>query len=244
MAHPAEPANRLLAMLPSREFEKIAPKLERVTMELRQVICQPGDPIRYAHFPTTSMLSSIVVLSGGIAVEAATIGNEGMAGVGLLISQRASPYRVIQQVEGETLRISADHFEEALAASRSLRDIIQRYTFTLLQQSGQNAACNLHHPMDRRLSRWLLQTSDRAGRSDFFITQEFLSEMLGVSRQTVNGAARTLQERRLINYRRGHVAIQDRPGLEATACECYAIFNDTYARYMQTTIEKPADPSR
>lgn len=184
------------------------------------------------------MLSSIVVLAGGAAVEVATIGNEGMAGVGLLIHERASPYRVIQQVAGESFRIRTERFEEALENCAALRDVVQRYTFTLLQQSGQNAACNLHHRLEERLSRWLLQTSDRAGRVDFHITQEFLSEMLGVSRQTVNGTARVLQDSGLIKYGRGHVVIEDRSGLEAAACECYVVFNQTYERYMKVRLRK------
>lgn len=233
------PKNLLLTALPEQDYHEIAPHLETVALGMREVVCQPGEALKYAFFPTSSMLSSIIILSNGTAVEAATIGNEGIAGVGLLIKKRASPYRVIQQVRGETLRISADRFEKFLDQSEAMRNIVQRYVFTLLQQTGQNAACNLHHRIRQRMCRWLLQTSDRAGRHDFQITQEFLSEMLGVSRQTINQTARELQEAGLIDYRRGHVIVRDRPRLEQAACACYAIFNETYKRYMNISIQKP-----
>lgn len=235
----SETGNLLLDNLPQDSFELLAPYLENVSMTIRETICEPGALQDYAYFPTTSMLSSIIILRNGTTVEAATIGNEGMGGVGLLIKQRASPYRVIQQVEGETLRMSADRFESLLDQVAPLHEMIQRYTFTLLQQTGQNAACNLHHRIEARTCRWLLQTSDRAGRHDFLITQEFLSEMLGVTRQSVNVTAKGLQQAGLINYRRGHVIIEDRPRLEASACECYNVFNDVYERYMTFPIEKP-----
>ncbi|MCA9109909.1 MAG: Crp/Fnr family transcriptional regulator [Planctomycetaceae bacterium] len=235
----SETGNLLLDNLPQNAFRQLTPYLENVSMRIRETICEPGAFQDYAYFPTTSMLSSIIILRNGTTVEAATIGNEGMGGVGLLIKQRASPYRVIQQVDGETLRMSADRFEMLLDEIGPLREMIQRYTFTLLQQTGQNAACNLHHQVEARMCRWLLQTSDRAGRHDFKITQEFLSEMLGVSRQSINVTAKSLQEAGLINYRRGHVIIEDRPRLEDSACECYTVFNDAYERYMNFPIEKP-----
>lgn len=238
MSSPRSP-NRLLNRLPQADYALLEPHLESVAIKIREVLCQPGQAQKYAYFPTTSMLSSIILLSDGTAVEAATIGNEGMAGFGLLVKETASPYRVVQQIHGETLRIEARQLQHALASSSLLRDLLQRYVFTLLQQTGQNAACNLHHRIGPRMSRWLLQTSDRAGRHEFNITQEFLSEMLGVSRQSVNGAARQLQEAGLIEYRRGYVAILDRQKLESNACECYAVFNETYARYMHDEIVKP-----
>jgi len=199
--------------------------------------------MEHALFPISSMWSSIIVLSDGGAIEAATIGNEGMVGVGLLINECASPYRVLQQVPGETFRIPVDPFLEILHSSRALHDSLKRYTFTLLQQSGQNAACNLRHRVETRMIRWLLQTSDRADRLEFQLTQEFLSEMLGVSRQTVNATARQLQEEGLIEYRRGFVAIKDRERMEAASCECYRLFNDTYERYMHQELDKAEEGS-
>lgn len=234
-----EMKNLLLSSIPPDEYRRLELHMECVVMDLREVLCQPGDPVRYAYFPLSSMISSIVLLKEGTAVEAATIGKEGMVNVGLLIGEGASHFRVIQQVSGKNLRIPVDRFLACLQDSPGLREILQRYTFTLLQQTGQNAACNLHHRIEQRMCRWLLQTSDRAGRLDFLITQEFLSEMLGVSRQTINVTARKLQQVGLIEYSRGHVSIRDRESLEGAACECYVLFNEIYFRYMKMRIKKP-----
>lgn len=220
------------------DLDRLAEHLEPVSIAAREVVCEPGVELSHVYFPTTSMLSSIVVLEDGAAVEAATIGREGMAGVAILVGDRMSPYRVIQQVEGEMLRVQADRFDEVLRGSESLRAYIQRYVFTLLEQGGQNAACNLHHPIDARLGRWLLQTSDRIGRSDFYITQEFLSEMVGASRQTISGVAGKLQQSGLIEYSRGSVRLVDRAGLEASSCGCYSRYNATYEKHMKSPIEK------
>ncbi len=130
------------------------------------------------------------------------------------------------------MRFTAFEFKGLLETSACLRDMVGRYVLTLLQQHAQNAACNLHHKIDERLCRWLLTTSDRVGRDNFQVTQEFLSEMLGVSRQSVNVTAGQLQQQGLISYRRGNLRINDRVLLEASACECYAVTKETYERLM------------
>lgn len=234
----SEVRNLLLRRMPHSDYDRLAGDLETVTIGAREIVCEPGDDLPHVYFPTSSMLSSIVVISDGIAVEAATIGREGMGGVAVLVNERKSPYRVIQQVRGEAQRIEANRFGNALRASDSLRELVQRYVFTLLEQCGQNAACNLHHSIETRLARWLLQTSDRIGRVDFYITQEFLSEMVGASRQTISGVAGKLQQAGLIEYRRGNVRLIDRIGLEGQSCECYGRYNATYEKYMNAPIEK------
>lgn len=230
--------NLLLRRMQRDDFERIAGDLESVLIAAREIVCEPGEDLPHVYFPTASMLSSIIVLGDGTAVEAATIGREGMGGVAVLVDERKSPYRVIQQVEGEALRIDADRFGILLHESDSLRALVQRYVFTLLQQCGQNAACNLHHPIDARLARWLLQVSDRIGRIDFYITQEFLSEMVGASRQTISSVAGKLQQAGLIEYSRGNVRLRDRARLEEQTCECYVNYNTTYEKYMNAPIEK------
>lgn len=242
MMHEADerPANQLLRSMRSTDFEQLRGHLEFANLALREVVCEPGDDLPYIYFPITSMLSSIVLLSDGTAVEAATIGREGMAGASILVDERASPYRVIQQVEGEALRVDADQFRGLLHESEGLRTTVMRFVFTLLEQGGRNAACNLHHPVEARLARWLLQTSDRAGRSDFYITQEFLSEMVGPSRQTISRVAGSLQQAGLIKYSRGSVRLVDRPGLEERACDCYETYNAIYEKYMKMRLEKAA----
>lgn len=233
------PLNFILEQVTGPIRRKLNHKLVLMETKLRDVICHPGEPIEHVYFPISGMVSSIIVLKNGTTVEAATIGNEGVAGIGLLIDDTSSPYRMVQQVAGEMLRIPTADFQHILRQSPALKDLLLRYAFSLLQQCGQNAACNLHHTIGERMCRWLLQTSDRAGRHSFHITQEFLSEMLGVSRQAVNVNARRLQDAGLIEYHRGHVTIVNRDGLEQSACECYEMFNATYERYLKIPIRKP-----
>ncbi|HEX6985644.1 MAG TPA: Crp/Fnr family transcriptional regulator, partial [Planctomycetaceae bacterium] len=228
MSAQGPPQNRLLAMLPPEDFDRLSRRMERVTLPLKAVVVEPREPIRHAYFPLTNVLSSIIVLADGTTIESATIGNEGMSGVGLLVGELAGPYRVIQQVEGESLRVPVADFRETLSESLALRQLVERYTLTLLQQSSQNAACGLSHSVEERMCRWLLMCADRAGRDEFAITQEFLSQMLGVRRQAVNITAGLLEHAGLIAQRRGHIAVKDRAGLEASACECYRAAKEMY----------------
>jgi CRP-like cAMP-binding protein len=230
----ARPKNRILSLLPEAEYQHLAAALEPVKEPLRTVFCEVGQSLREVHFPLSNVISAVIVLEDGTPVEAATIGNEGMAGIGVLLGeQHPMPYRLIQQVEGESLRVAADLLRRLLAESDELRKVLMRYLFTLMHQAAQNAACNLHHRVEERMARWLLASADRAGRDEFELTQEFLSQMLGVRRQTVNLTAGVLQQAGIITYRWGKLKILDRAALEQTACECYRITHATAARIMR-----------
>lgn len=224
--------NRLLATLPRETYQQALSRAKRLLLPAGEVVCEPGRAAECVYFPTTGVLSSVVTLNDGSIIEAAMIGNEGMAGLAAVVDQYASPYRVVQRVEGEVLRLGAFEFKCLLEANQTLREIVGRYVLTLLQQHAQNAACNLHHKIDERMCRWLLTTSDRVGRDGFRVTQEFLSDMLGVSRQSVNVTAGQLQQGGMIAYRRGNMRITDRQGLEAAACECYGATKEAYERLM------------
>ncbi|MDQ3329228.1 MAG: Crp/Fnr family transcriptional regulator [Planctomycetota bacterium] len=226
------PQNRLLAALPRDVYIQTVGRAKRLTLPVGEIISEPGRPAECVYFPTTGVLSAVVTLNNGSLIEAAMIGNEGMAGLAAVIDEHASPYRVIQRVEGEVLRLTAFEFKALLETNIPLRDLVGRYVLTLLQQHAQNAACNLHHKIDERMCRWLLTTADRVGRDVFHVTQEFLSGMLGVSRQSVNVTAGQLQQNGLIAYRRGNMRISERPGLEAAACECYRATKEAYERMM------------
>jgi CRP-like cAMP-binding protein len=228
--------NRFLAKLPPADLDRLVPHLQRVRLKQGTLACEPDQPMRFVQFPLTNLLSSVVVLQDGSAVEAAVIGNEGMSGVGLLVDERASPHRLVQQVEGESLQLPSEVFQRALAESLALRQLTERYLLTLLRQAAQNAACNRHHTVEERACRWLLATSDRVESDEFYITQEFLGEMLGVRRQSVNLTAGLLQQAGLITYRRGRLRILDRAGLEQTACECYRASNEAYERLMHQPV--------
>lgn len=221
--------NRLLDLLDAQDLQRLLQRTERQVVPLRGTFQRPDEQLRYAHFPLTNVLSWIVVLRDGSAVEAAAIGNEGVADVSLLVGQKASSYLMVQQVEGESLRVPVDHFQAVLSDSETLRDLVERYALILLRQCAQNAACNVRHGAEARMARWLLACADRAGRDEFDITHEYLGVMLGVSRQSVSTAIHSLQRMGLLNYRRRHLTILDRPRLVASTCECYQVAVDTYS---------------
>lgn len=225
--------NKILAKLTPDDRDRLADKFQRVTLAAGEVLCEPGRPAPFAVFPTTGLLSSVVLLQNGATVEAAAIGNEGMAGLAAVIDEYAHPYRIVQQVPGEVLQLPAAEFRSLLIANPRVREVVGRYTLSLLQQHAQNAACNLHHRVEERMCRWLLSTADRIGQDQFAVTQEFLSEMLGVSRQSVNLTAGQLQDAGLIAYRRGNLRISDRAALERVACECYGVTKEAYERLMR-----------
>jgi len=168
-------------------------------------------------------------------VEAATVGNEGLVGLAAFLGDGAMTTRCLTQIAGDAQRLSADAFVQVIAESPALAALLRRYTQAFINQLAQSVACNRLHLIDQRCARWLLMTHDRVGGGDSFdLTQEFLSYMLGVRREAVSGASRALQERGFIRYRRGHISVLDRAGLEGAACECYGDTRADYERLFET----------
>lgn len=224
--------NQLLARLPAESREGLLSRLKRVQIAAGGILCEPRQPLEAVHFPLSCVFSSLVVMEDGSAVEGSTTGNEGMVGVWLMADEPAGPHRIIQQVEGESLAMPVDEFRHALREYAGLRQLLERYSLMLLYQAGQNAACNVRHTVEERMCRWLLTCADRAGKEELSLTQEFLSIMLGVRRQSVNLTAGVLQRAGFISYRRGGVRILDRAGLEGAACECYRVTRAMYDRML------------
>lgn len=224
--------NRILLRLNEQDVTQLASRFDRITVPRNALIAERGTALDFAYFPVGCVLSSIVVLDNGTSVETATTGNEGMVHVGLTAQQFASPFRIVTQISGECLRIRADELDRALHELPHFRTLLNRYCLSLLLQTSQNAACNLRHTVEQRMARWLLAGGDRSGRQELDLTQEFLSLMLGVRRQSVNVTVGLLQQRGLIAYRRGVIKVLDRPGLEATACECYRVTSRLYEQTM------------
>ena len=225
--------NKILDRLPAADRGRMVGQMERVTTRLATVVAEPGSEPRWVHFPISGVLSSMVVLEDGGTVEGSTIGNEGMDGLYFLVDPLANPYRVNVQVEGDMLRMSAAAFNRARAESAALSQLLLRYALVLIQRGAQNAACIQHHTVEERMCRWLLETAHRKGADRFGLTQEFLSDMLGVRRQSVNLTARILQQANLITYHRGELTILDRAGLEDASCECFRVTTEMYERTMQ-----------
>jgi CRP-like cAMP-binding protein len=224
--------NWLLRALPPHEYELVAPHLERVRLETGRVVIDVNTPIEHVYFPEIGVISSLSVMADGSAVETATIGPEGMAGMALFHGVDQTPEHAFVQVPGEGNRIAADAFQALLPSVPTLSTMLHRYAVALLTLVGQNAGCNRKHSVLRRCARWLLMTHDRVQHDQFEITHHSLSQKLGVRRASVTEAALALSEAGAIEYRRGIVSVVDRAALERAACECYGISRSTFDRLL------------
>lgn len=214
--------NRLLACLPFPDRERIMSKMVPSFLKVNTVLFEPGEVVHAVHFPLDGVVSLVTPLEDGAIVEVAIVGNDGLAGVRIVLGG-SLPLRVITSVAGSALTMAASAFLDELARSEPMTRLVQNYMRALFGQISQVAACNRLHSSEERLSRWLLMSQDRVGKDQFAITQEALGLMLGTRRATVTVAAGILQRRGLISYRRGRIEILDRTGLETVACECYRV---------------------
>ncbi|MEP6802828.1 MAG: Crp/Fnr family transcriptional regulator [Acidobacteriota bacterium] len=224
------PKNHLLASLSAKDFKRIEPLLQPIRFEIRQPLHEPGKAITDVYFPLNGVASLVTTMEDGATVEAATVGNEGMVGLPMFFATGTVSLEAFVQVAGHALRMKASAFRNEIKNGGPLFNIIQHYTQTLLTLIAQSAACNRLHSLRQRCARWLLMTHDRVDGDDFFLTQEFLSMMLGVRRATVTVAAGELREEGLIAYRQGRIEIIDREGLEGVACECYGVIRRHFDR--------------
>jgi CRP-like cAMP-binding protein len=186
----------------------------------------------HVYFPTTGVFGVVLFLEEGKQVEGTTVGHEGMVGLPLFLGDDFHPFRAIVQVPGEAVEMPAATFLQAAQPGSALDRLVRRYTLYRLRCANQTGACNTLHAVEERLARWLLMTHDRAGKDEFLLTHESLSEVLGVRRQTVSIIAGTLQRAGLITYRRGVLWVLDWEGLEDASCECYEVLKQLYARIM------------
>ncbi|MGH9149465.1 MAG: Crp/Fnr family transcriptional regulator [Acidimicrobiales bacterium] len=231
--HNAE-TNRLLGALPAADHERLARHLELEKVELKQLLFEPGKGIDSVYFPQNAVISILTTMDDGNSVEIATVGNEGMVGVPLFLGSNSMPVREFSQaqVPGEVLRLGAATFRQEMTPGGSLHGIMQRYVLAFFSQTSQQVACNSLHSVEERCSRWLLLTHDRVGSDEFPLTQEFLSQMLGVRRASVTVVAGILQRAGFIRFRRGRMEVIDREGLEDSSCECYAIIRAEFDRIL------------
>jgi CRP-like cAMP-binding protein len=224
--------NRLLTALPSVDFKRLAASLTPVTLTLKQNLLEAEEPIGAAYFIETGMVSYLNYLEGGEAQEIGLIGSEGMIGLPLILGVDQAPFGAMVQMEGTALRLSPTALRQAFNESETLRTRLLRYMQALHIQVSQTAACNNHHSLEERLTRWLLMAHDRAGNDQFPMTHEFMSMMLGVRRAGVTVTAGALKHAGLIHYTNGDITILDRPSLEAMACECYGNVQRQYGQLL------------
>ena len=238
--HPRQ--NQLLGALMDAEFDRLLPHLELVPMRLGEVLCESGDPVRYVHFPTTSIISMQYALENGAASEIAGIGREGVLGLSLFMGGRHTTSRAVVQTGGVGYRLKAGVLMDEFDLTGPVFRLLLRHTQALIAQIAQTAACNRHHSLHQQLCRWLLLTLDRLADNDLTVTQELIAGMLGVRREGVTEAAGRLQQMQLIRYRRGHITVIDRHGLEAEVCECYSVVKNEFARLLSDARPRPQVP--
>ena len=214
-------ANRVLATVPAREYERLLSGLEPVCLTYGEVLYEPGESMRHVYFPSDCLISLLTVVEGHRALEVGLVGREGMVGSRLALGIGASPVRALVQGTGMAMRMSSARFLREFRRSPALQRAVFRFTDALMIQVTQTAACNRFHVVEARLARWLLMTQERLSSAQFHLTHEFLADMLGVRRVGVTSAAGALQRKGLIRYRRGDITILDQQGLEAACCSCY-----------------------
>lgn len=215
-------ANRLLSALPAVEVQALSADLRLVSLDQGDILFEPDQAITHVHFPLSGAVSLVRLLRDGANVETLMVGREGMTDAGSYLRPRRSSVRAVVQLPGEALVIPAKRLREAAAAFPGVRETMEGYAADLLDELQRTVACNATHRIEPRLATWLLRSHDRSAGDALPLTQEFLSEMLGVQRTTVNAVASALQRSGAIAYRRGRITILDRAVLRRACCECYS----------------------
>jgi len=228
--------NHLLAVIPASEFRELKAHLTTVDLRAKDRLAEPNRAIEAVYFPLDAVLSMAAIDRDEEAVEVGSVGCEGMTGLAVLLGAEQSTSRVVVQIGGQAERMDAAVLQREARRHEHFRRLLHLYVQAFMTQIAQSTACNRLHEAEQRLARWLLICRDRVGRDEMPITQETMAVMLGVRRATVTEAASALQREGLIRYRRGLLAIVDRPGLEAATCECYGIVREEFDRLLGVRV--------
>lgn len=230
--HKSQAENLLLSGIPDEQRQHVFANCELIELNPGQVLCKRGSLIEHVYFPTTAVISLVMPVDDRSQLEVGLIGNEGMLGINLMLGVEDAPFGGVVQERGTSIRMFAPLFVSELENNLPFKTKLMRYLFVLMSQLIQTAGCHRFHVVEKRLARLLLMIKDRAHSTEFHITQELLSQMLGVRRVGVTEAAQSLQEQGLIRYSRGNVIIENVRGLEAASCSCYQADKDVYTRIM------------
>lgn len=222
--------NQMLAALPKKEYQRLLPELELVTLTFAEVLYEPDQPIRHVYFPNRGMISLLSSVNERATTAVNIVGSDGMVGIHVFLEMNISPNRAIVQVGGAALRMEAAALQRE-SRKGPLERLLRRYTQALLTQAHQATICNHFHQVNERLASWLLFTHDHAGVDEFPMTHRFMSGMMGVRREEVSKAAAVFQRHKLISYTPGHIRILNRAGLDAICCKCYAIIKAKSVTY-------------
>lgn len=224
--------NWLLAALADAEWERVSPHLQPVTLRLGEVLFDSGGKPSHVCFPTTAIVSLLYVMENGASAEIAVVGNEGLVGISLFMGGQSTSSQAVVQASGEGFRLPASILMQEFNRGGAVLHLLLRYTQALITQMAQTSVCNRHHSLDQQMCRWLLLTLDRLHSCEVVMTQELLSNILGVRRASISEVAGRLQKDGLIRYERGRITVLDRPGVERRACECYAVVKKEYDRLL------------
>jgi CRP-like cAMP-binding protein len=231
--------NLILSGLPREDLDRLLPQAQYADYAVGEVIYEPQQTVENLVLPTHGIISLVQALADGSTGEIGVVGREGAVGLGLVLASGSQPNRAVVQSAGGAYRIPAGIVEAELARGSGLQQRLLRYTQALMTQIQQTALCNRHHTIEQQLCRWLLLSLDRLGGSELSMTQNLISQMLGVRREGVTQAAGGLQQDGLIHYRRGEIDVVDRAGVRARCCECYDVVRDEYERLLG-----PLEPDR
>ncbi len=224
--------NKMLAALPAKEYRRLANKLEPFDLKFGEIIYAPDDNMKDVYFPNSGIVSFLTTIEERSTLEVGLVGNEGMVGLSAFLGTTKSPNSAVVRATGIAWKMKAADFLKECRENISLSRIVHHYTHLLLTQLSLVGASKRFHPIIKRLTCWLLMTSDRLGTDKFHITQEFISNMLGVRREAIAIAAASMQEKQLISYSRGNLSILNRVSLEEFACKCYSIIKEEEQNYL------------
>lgn len=224
--------NYLFHSIPDKEWDRLLPFIEPVSLPLGKVLYEPGMKMSYVYFPTTSIVSLLYALENGSSAEIAVVGNEGIVGISIFMGGESTSSRAVVQSAGLGYRVKSSLILNEFNNAGPVMHLLLRYTQALITQMSQTAVCNRHHTLDQQFCRWLLLSLDRLTSNELVMTQELIANMLGVRREGVTEAALKVQKAGLIKYARGHITILDRIGLEKRTCECYAVVKREYERLL------------
>jgi CRP-like cAMP-binding protein len=236
--------NWLLDALAFEDYERLRSNLEPVSFSLGAVVYESGGQMDHVYFPTTSHISLLYTMIDGATAEMGLVGNEGVVGVALFMGGDSTPNRAMVQGAGNAFRLRAEIVRDEFRRGGEFQHVLLRYTQALITQISQTAVCNRLHSVEQRLCRWLLMTHDCTQSDELEMTQEFISNMLGVRREGVTHAASGLQDEGFISYVRGHIKILNRQGLEAHVCECYGVVKAEHDRLLARCSDRRAGGNR
>lgn len=233
LENPEKPHNHLLRILPKQIFRQLEPHLKLVHLTQGEILNLAGQQITELYFPLDCLLSITITVSNGSTVETGLIGNRDVLGVNAFMGRAESTQtEYIVQLSGRALKIKASIMRSLFQRHSELRDVMLCYTQALIAQISQTTACNRLHVLEERFARWLLEARQRVESDKLFLTQEFISNMLGVRRAGVTQAAQKFQEQGIIKYSRGHIEIVDLQKLKSCACECSETVRKEYDRLL------------